>query len=147
MTDHDIELVAGASAQLTNQRVFGLAQFAIGGPPSVRGYRQNRIVRDEGIAGGIEARIPVWRDAIDGRPIVQLVPFFDGARAWSRHLSSDTLRAESLASVGLGLRARLGDTLFGEFHWGLPLLSDGPTEGQSALQDRGLHFRLSATWP
>ncbi|MCR9093379.1 MAG: BamA/TamA family outer membrane protein [bacterium] len=147
VTDYDIELIAGASAQLTSQRVFGLAQFAIGGPPSVRGYSQNRIVRDEGVVGGLEARIPIWRDAIDGRPIVQLVPFFDGGRAFSRHLSSDNLRAESLASVGLGLRARLGETLIGELHWGARLLQDGPRDDLRSLQDDGIHFRISATWP
>ena len=147
VTDHDIELIAGASAQLTSQRVFGLAQFSIGGPPGVRGYRQNRIVRDEGVVGGLEARIPIWRDPIDGRPIVQLVPFFDGGRGFSRHLSSDNLRAESLASVGLGLRARLGDTLIGELHWAAPLLQDGPEDDLTTLQDDGIHFRISATWP
>ncbi|MEM9175355.1 MAG: ShlB/FhaC/HecB family hemolysin secretion/activation protein [Myxococcota bacterium] len=146
-TDQDIELVGRVGLQLTNARVFGLAQFALGGHPSVRGYRQNRIVRDEGVVGGLEARIPLWRDAFDRRPIVQLVPFFDGGRAFSRHFRTDTLRSESLASVGVGLRARLGELAFGEFYWGAPLLSDGDTDGESALQDEGFHFRVTATWP
>ncbi len=147
VTEQDIELVGRAALQLTDRRVFGLAQFALGGYPSVRGYRQNRTVRDEGVVGGIEARIPIWRDAIDGQPRVQLVPFFDGGRAWSRRQSSDLQRAESLASTGIGLRARITDHALAEFYWGLPILSDGPRADQSALQDEGIHFRISATWP
>lgn len=147
VTDWNIELIGRANMQLTNQQVFGLAQFAVGGSSSVRGYRQNRVVRDEGISGGVEARIPLWRDPLNHRPIVQLIPFVDAGRAWSRHGAGRFGRAETLASAGVGLRAQLGQGIRGEFYWARPLRRIPNEREPSALQDRGLHFRISASWP
>jgi hemolysin activation/secretion protein len=56
-----------------------LEQMAIGGRFSVRGYRENTMVRDHGLIVSLEGRIPLvenrrWAE------FVQLVPFVDFGR-------------------------------------------------------------------
>jgi hemolysin activation/secretion protein len=94
-------------------------------------------VTDNGVIGSLEVRIPVWRDAL-GRHRVQLVPFVDVGHAWN-HASPEPPE-ETLASVGLGLRAQVTEWARGEFFWGQRLV-DVPNPKTSA-QDYGIYFQV-----
>ncbi|MFK7895359.1 MAG: ShlB/FhaC/HecB family hemolysin secretion/activation protein [Myxococcota bacterium] len=145
VTDWKIELVAKTSFQLSDRNLFGLEQFAIGGDASLRGYRQNQLVRDEGAQGTVEVRVPLIRGAVDGRSLLQGVVFADAGRVWSRHRLSDNDRAVSLASVGLGARFLIRPHFRGEVYWAhgfRDLAQDG-----NSLQDDGIHFRFITVWP
>ncbi|UBF28870.1 ShlB/FhaC/HecB family hemolysin secretion/activation protein [Kovacikia minuta CCNUW1] len=72
----DIIAIARVAAQLSPNSLLPLEQFSIGGIDTVRGYRQNQRVGDNGIAGSLELRIPILRDP-DNFGVVQLAPFFD----------------------------------------------------------------------
>ena len=131
--------------QLSNRRLFGLEQFGLGGYYSVRGYRENQIVRDEGASGRLEVRIPLRATAIGRKPIIQLVPFVDAGRAFSRHRQSDVDKAISVASVGIGTRFQIGPHARGEAFYAHPL-RDLDRDGDS-IQDLAFHFRFVLTWP
>ena len=109
----------------------------------MRGYRENRLVRDNGVVGGIEARIPVFQRV---RPelLVEIVPFFDGGYSWNTRRPEGDV--QTLLSVGIG--TRMFFTRWGrfEFYWGYPL-KDVPSLGEYDIQDDGIHFRLSMDWP
>ena len=118
-----------------------LEQFSVGGHDSVRGYREHQIVRDNGLATSLELRLPVWRRP-DGRSIVQLASFADIGHGWDDS-ARDRSDAETLASLGLGLRFFPWDRVWGEIYWGGRLKS--VPNPHDDLQDEGVYFRLSVT--
>jgi hemolysin activation/secretion protein len=102
----------------------------------VRGYRENQIVRDQGVVASLELRIPLL--PFDGRAgRFQLAPFADFGHATNRR--NPTPDPENLASVGVGLLWALGP-VDAEIYWGHPLV-DVDTSGD--LQDHGVQFRVS----
>lgn len=130
------ELVARMDLQLADSPLLSLERFAVGGLETVRGYRENQVVRDNAALGSLELRVPLLRDLI-GRDVVSLAPFFDVGHAWD-----DDLRAEkTLAAVGLGLRYELRERLALEAYWG-QRLNDRERFGHD-LQDYGVHLQLT----
>ena len=133
--------------QLTTEPLLPLEQISIGGRFSVRGYRENTMVRDNGVIASLESRILL----LDNRPwaeFVRLVPFVDFGHGWNRGVP--TPEPTTLASVGLGLqwsaawRMGIPFQAYFEVFWGYKLI-DVETSGGD-LQDKGLHlqFVLSA---
>jgi len=134
------ELLARVDVQTANEALVGIEKFAVGGMRTVRGYRENQFVRDNGVVASLELRIPVLR-APGGRAMVQLVPFVDYGRSWNEDVLDEG--AETIASVGIGLRVSPWEWLHGEFYWG-GRLKKVPKFGDD-LQDSGIHFALTVT--
>ena len=128
-------LIARAGAQLTNDSLLPLEQFSIGGVDTVRGYRQNQRVADNGIVGSLEVRFPLVRDP-DGIGTIQLAPFFDIGKVWNHN--GEVIDVNTFASIGLGLRWQLDPYISAQLEWGIPLISV-PDEGNT-LQDHGITF-------
>jgi hemolysin activation/secretion protein len=138
-TLEDSQLVTRADVQLAHDALLPLEQFEVGGSRTVRGYRENSLVRDNGAVVSAELRIPILRGPF-GEDRLQLAPFVDLGRAWNE---THTPGPKTLASAGLGLRWRATPRLFASLYWGgrfrdLPDESDG-------LQRAGLHFEVVAT--
>jgi hemolysin activation/secretion protein len=137
-----VEAVFRADVQLAAEPLFSMEQFSLGGYQSVRGYRENTLVRDNGLASSLEVRIPVWSDTALGID-VQLAPFCDVGRSWNTKRSTPSPR--TLASVGVGLRVLATRYLRGEIYWGHRLRSvDEP--GEHNLQDDGVTFAVAASF-
>jgi len=149
----DIETVFRFDIQLSSDPLLPLEQFALGGHATVRGYRENQLVRDMGGAVSLEARIPILR-AKDGRPILQLACFVDfGRSAFQRRDvtrdpppasgSTPILRspARNLASVGVGLRGSITRWVRFQASWAERLLHV-PEPHDRDLQDLGVQFRV-----
>ncbi len=123
--------------QLSGGSLVPLEQFRVGGVNSVRGYRQDLILGDNGIFTSAELRIPVLRfKKIDG--LVQIAPFFDFGTVWN----SDELEVSNsaLPSIGVGLNFSTGTNFNARLDWGIPLVNV-ETEGNS-LQEDGIYFSL-----
>ena len=133
------ELLFRVDTQLANDPLLALEKFALGGMRTVRGYRENELVRDNAVVASLELRIPVLRDPV-GRPLVQLAPFADFGRGWDNEIG---LSSDNLASLGVGLRLAPWDWLRGEFYWG-GRLTRTHRRGDD-LQDHGFHFRVTVT--
>jgi hemolysin activation/secretion protein len=139
----DAELLWRTDLQLANHPLLPLEQIAVGGRYSVRGYRENQLVRDNGLIAALEARLPVVRER-RWAEYLQLAPFIDFGRAWNTRLP--TPDPKTLASVGLGLRwaatlpAPLSVRPQFEVYWGVPLNHVNTPGGD--LQDWGLHLQL-----
>ena len=100
-----VETVFRTDLQLAFEPLFSLEQFSLGGHQTVRGYRENQLVRDNGLASSFELRIPLWSEAATG--------IESAARSLRRHrplLEHETAgrraRARS-SSAGVGLRASI----------------------------------------
>jgi hemolysin activation/secretion protein len=143
----DMQLLFKADAQVANQPLLPLEQIAVGGRYTVRGYRENLLVRDQAVIASVELRVPIVQNA-PWAEYLQLVPFSDYGYARNRDLP--TLDPRSIYSVGLGLRwgvplmkspAEL--KLDFEFYWGYALKDVNAPDHN--IQDDGIHFQLSVT--
>ncbi|MBL8343902.1 MAG: ShlB/FhaC/HecB family hemolysin secretion/activation protein [Rubrivivax sp.] len=127
-------LIVRALLQRSPDRLVPLEQIAVGGRHTVRGYRENQLVRDNGWAVGLEWHWPLWRDAVR-RAGVTLAPTLDAGAAWNRDEPKSRL-----ASAGLGLLWTVAE-VEGELFVARRLeRRDNPTHGD--LQDRGIHLSL-----
>ena len=131
-------LVLRLNAQFTDEPLLSLEQFSIGGMQSVRAYRENQLLRDNGVFASAELRIPVWL-AKDKTPIVSIAPFFDWGAGWNVNKIDDNYKAIYSAGVGLLVNATRHTQL--TFYWGHPFVDFH--EQKVSLQDYGIHFAVS----
>lgn len=133
-----MQLLGQMILQLANDRLFPLEQVPLGGRFSVRGYRENTLIRDNGFLLSLESRFPVIRYAT-GEPLLQFAQFVDVGRGWQA--KGETPDPQTLASVGLGLRWSIlpRERARFELYWGVPLNHVPHPSGN--LQDYGIHLQ------
>ena len=139
----DTQLIFRSDIQLTDRPLLSLEQIPVGGRFSVRGYRENTLVRDNAFLTSLEARVPLIRNTL-WADYVELAPFFDYGRPWNTKFSS--LDPKDIFSVGVGLRWAISTSWpisirpqF-ELYWGYPLRKI-KTSGND-LQDNGIHLQF-----
>ena len=97
----DMYSIFRSSFQLSDAPLLSLEQISVGGRYSVRGYRENTLLRDQGILTSLETRLPVVRDTFFA-DYLELAQFFDFGRGWNRN--RPTIDPKQIYSVGAGLR-------------------------------------------
>ena len=133
----DTPLFLRSELQLADRPLLPLEQIGIGGPASVRGYRQDQRLTDNGFTASSEVHVPVFRaPAIDG--LLQVIPFVDLGIGWN---ASDTsVDSNTLISTGLGLSWTMVGDFSARLDYGIPLVST-PSTG-SSWQENGLTFSV-----
>lgn len=139
-----LEIVLRADLQFSTDPLMPLEQIAVGGVDSVRGYRENQLVRDQAAIGGIELRLPLYRD--DRGHQIQLAPFFDAGRGWSAGDRDSAPDDDTLYGRGVGLRYRFRNLLSAELTWA-DSMSNVVDPTDDSLQDQGIYFRVRADLP
>ncbi|HLZ35528.1 MAG TPA: ShlB/FhaC/HecB family hemolysin secretion/activation protein [Nitrospira sp.] len=142
-----MQLLGQMSLQLANDRLFPLEQLPVGGRFSVRGYRENTLIRDNAFLASVESRFPLMSYAT-GEPLLQFAQFVDFGRAWSA--KGGTPEPDVLASAGLGLRWNIlpKERARVEVYWGHPLnfnnvhRPDSSNPSYDNLQDNGVHMQI-----
>ena len=132
----DTELVFRLDAQLADNPLPALEQFSLGGFDTVRGYRENRIVRDQGVIASVEWRIPIWHKA--NRPILDIAPFVDSGYAFNFRSDKDNPR-EWITSAGIGLLYNPNRRVSMQLYYGVPFKQ---FKNANDIQDQGVHFDL-----
>ncbi|WP_439343147.1 ShlB/FhaC/HecB family hemolysin secretion/activation protein [Vacuolonema iberomarrocanum] len=133
----DTLLFVRGDVQLTGDSLPSFEQIGLGGQATVRGYRQNELLTDNGALISAEVRIPVLRvPAVDG--ILQVAPFVEGGVGWNNDTPDPD--PNSLVGLGLGLLWRMGENFTARFDWGIPLV-DTDTGGNSWQED-GFYFSI-----
>jgi hemolysin activation/secretion protein len=131
-----------SEAQLADTGLPPMEKFALGGINSVRGFRKNTLVKDNGVNTSLEWWFPLISDKTTGSEYFSVAPFFDYGRGWDKgHETADAGKGTNLASIGLGLRWAWKE-LSVDFFYGYGLLNNNRTS--SDLQDQGIHFTV--TW-
>ena len=130
--------VLRTNMQFAGRTLVPLEQFAIGGFGSVRGYRQDTLLTDNGIFSSVELQLPILRFP-NWKSVFQLTPFVDYGTAWNSS-GKENPNPNTLASVGLGLQFRQGDNFTARIDWGIPLIYVNSRE--RTWQENGLNFTL-----
>ncbi len=129
-------LVLRGLLQYSRDALVPLEQISIGGRYTVRGYRENTLVRDRGWATSAELHWPLATGSTPRRRL-WLLPFVDAGSAHNQGGKS-----QRLASAGLGLRAQF-DNIDAEIYVARRL-ERRPVDTRGDLQDHGIH--LSVRW-
>jgi len=118
-----------SSSQLFSNSLRDMERFSMGGFYSVRGYRENTLVRDNGVIFNAEYLFPLIL------PELTAVVFSDVASGWSEQTKST-----QLFSIGAGLNWNKHKKLNADTFIGIPLMNKSNKSGN--LQDLGLHFGM-----
>lgn len=141
----DLLLLLRTDVQVADRALLPSEQLGLGGFGSIRGYRQDVLLTDNGVSAAAELRLPLWRlggegDGLQSNWVLQAVPFVEMGRGWN-HGRSPQPEQQTLASLGLGLRIARGDRFSARLDWGIPLIE---LEGRkNTWQDNGIHFSLN----
>jgi hemolysin activation/secretion protein len=133
----DSQILFRFDGQLSSRPLLPLEQFSVGGLSSVRGYRRNQLVRDQGFDSALELRVPVLRRP-DGTPLLQLAPFADMGGAWYK--GRNTEAPQTIRSAGLGLHYDPDPRVHAEVYWAHAYDDKHLVNPSETLQDRGWHL-------
>lgn len=138
--DDGTQLVLRGNAQYSNSPLLPLERIAIGGFYTVRGYRENQLVRDDGYSISTEVHYPLLGG---GDPAANhkltLVPFLDYGEAWYVDQPANA-KPVALFSVGAGFEYQ-NKSLFAQLYYGYALNTPIPRQ-TGDLQDSGVHFNV-----
>ncbi len=137
--DNGAQFKARGTAQLTNDTLLAQERLSVGGVRTVRGYRQNELVRDQGYVGGIEFHYPIIGEVGGNDNKLVLIPFMDYGAAWNK--GGPTKR---LHSVGIGFHWQPIRYIKADFFYGHDI-SKARKKTEYNLQDSGIHFNLTVT--
>ena len=132
-------LVLRSDLQLSTTNLVPLEQFSVGGIQSVRGYRQDALLTDNGFFTSAEVRLPVLTaQSVEG--VLSVVPFFDFGIGWNDE-SNDNPEENVLLGLGVGLQWQMGDTLNARIDYGIPLTD--VQDSDRTLQEDGVYFSVN----
>ena len=106
--------------QLADRPLLAIEQIGLGGQDTIRGYRQDLLLADNGVIASAEVRLPIFT-APDSRQVFQVVPFLDFGLGWNQpNNPSPNPNPSTIASGGLGLRYQGGDNFSARLDYGIP---------------------------
>jgi hemolysin activation/secretion protein len=133
------QVIWRSDLQVANDPLLPLEKFQIGGANSVRGYRENQIVRDWGFSSSLEYRQPLFNDFF-GQNRFFVAPFADVGGAWNVD-DTTAIKNDVLTSVGLGIIWEPDRRFHTHVYWGKGLINvNNPDQDP---QDYGFHFKVS----
>jgi hemolysin activation/secretion protein len=135
VADDGSQVLIKSSVQKTPHRLLPMERSSIGGANSVRGYRENALVRDQSVTATAEYQQSLWQGKEDKNNLMGIV-FADVGRSWNQQEKHQTV-----SSIGLGLSwrfAKLSTDLFLAKR-----LTTLPNQTHGNLQDRGVHFQIN----
>ncbi len=136
LMDNGAQLIVRANVQLSSHTLVALDRMAVGGIGTVRGYRENTLIRDRGAVVNVELDYPVRQAKISAMQL-DLIPFIDAGRASNRGESG-----VSIASLGLATRLRWKGYAFDLALAKRLLHPDLPSASSRTLQDQGVQAQL-----
>ncbi len=132
-------VVLRSDLQLATTNLVPLEQFSVGGLQSVRGYRQDALLTDNGFFTSAEVRLPIYQArSVEG--LLSVVPFLDFGVGWNDN-SDDNPEENVLVGLGLGLQWQMGDRLNARIDYGIPLTD--VEDSDRTLQEDGIYFSVN----
>jgi hemolysin activation/secretion protein len=136
------ELRARIEGQHAGQALPPIERIAIGGASTVRGYRENLLLRDSGAIASLQWRLPER----ELRPWLKLTPALFVDAGWGRnHRQQDDGLPRTIASLGVALEVVAWRHLRLAAAFALP--SQRNLTPRDDLQDRGIHLAVALSYP
>lgn len=132
--DRGIIFSTRLTAQFTSDALLPFEQFNLGGADTVRGYRYNRLLADNGFASTVELGFTIVNEP-NGWGNLKLVSFADAGAVWDHDGSF-----KSLASVGLGFDWQPRKWISLNLDYAIPL--SAVQDLGNSLGDKGFSFSL-----
>lgn len=133
------DFVFRGAVQISDDPLLPLERMAVGGRHTVRGYRQNQLVRDNGYAASTELHFHLIGDA-QAKFRFDLVPFFDFGAGWNNNDSTLAKQTtQHIYAAGIGFQFRV-HRVHSEFFWAHRLEGKSPQQ-HGDIQDHGIHFQ------
>ncbi len=123
--------------QLAADPLISTEQFSLGGAATVRGYRQDALLTDNGFSASAELRLPIARLSKVGATL-QVSPFVDFGTGWNT--DGEKTEFNTLLGTGFGLILQTEDRLLTRVDWGIPLLHQDVKGG--TVQEDGVYLQL-----
>lgn len=145
ITTGGLELRARLAAQYADGTLYSGERFSAGGENSVRGYRENLLLADNGAFGSLELAQPLNLGHQAAASIFRWGAFTASAfldTAWVDNRRGPDPIPRSIASLGVSLAWMPTDALFARVTYGAAL-RDIPVSGSRDLQDSGFQFRVT----
>jgi hemolysin activation/secretion protein len=130
-------LLLRSDIQLSSVSLLSREQFSLGGQATVRGYRQDALLGDNGFLASAELRVPILR-VPDIEGTLQVAPFIDFGKVWNS--DRDNPDPSNLIGIGLGLLWQMGDNFTARLDWGIPLADIDSSE--RTWQENGVYFQI-----
>jgi len=135
--ENGAQIRARGNLQFTNDTLLPQERMSVGGVYTVRGYRENELVRDQGYTGSIELHYPIIGQVGGQGNKLILIPFMDYGAAWNKGGST-----KHLHSVGIGFHGQFIKYIRADFFYGYGINKARKTSEYN-LQDSGIHFNLT----
>jgi len=130
-------LLLRSDLQLAADPLIPTEQFSLGGVATVRGYRQDAVLTDNGFSASAELRLPIARLS-KLKASLQLSPFVDFGTGWNS--DGEEPEFSTLLGTGFGLLLQRENNFSARIDWGIPLIN---TESSgNTLQENGVYFQL-----
>lgn len=137
-----------AMGQVSQSQLSSIEQFQLGGTFTARGYKEGRIIGDQGFFLSGEWHVPAFfiphswtipKTNYNLRDNIQFVTFTDFGGAYTNKPVAGVERSEYVLGAGVGVRARLTDYLVGRIDLGFPVMRQAPDSGSPRV-----HFGLES---
>lgn len=134
-----VNLFVATHGQWSDDPLLSSEEFGVGGVVYGRGYDPSEIVGDDGIAGKLELQ---WENPLTWSLVdsYQLYGFYDIGKVWNQDATTSSLKKQSLASTGFGIRTDFPGDAHADFMVAFPLTRDVETTGD---QDARVFVSLS----
>ena len=110
---------------------------------TVRGYRENTYIRDNGFNANLEFRYPLIGSGGSEKNNLFLVPFLDYGGGWNNTTPSVHKQPTNyLFSSGLGFTWQY-EQINTEFYWAHAFNPAVPKPTNQSIEDNGIHFRVN----
>ncbi|MFN6540112.1 MAG: ShlB/FhaC/HecB family hemolysin secretion/activation protein [Nostoc sp. EkiNYC01] len=130
-------LLLRSNVQLAGSSLLSIEQFSVGGQGTVRGYRQDVLLSDNGVFASAELRLPIARFP-ELRGTLQVAPFIDFGTVWNT--GRENPDPNTLVGSGLGLLWQMGDRFTARLDWGVPLINID--NSKRTWQENGVYFQM-----
>jgi hemolysin activation/secretion protein len=130
-------LLLRSDVQLSTTSLVPIEQLGLGGQASVRGYRQDALLSDNGVFLSAEVRLPIMEfPKVQGA--VQVAPFVNFATGWNTN--RDNPKPNTIASLGVGVLWQMADKFTARVDWGIPLVELDSSD--RTWQENGVYFQM-----
>jgi len=134
-----LSLLLRTGLQFASRPLVPFEQFSLGGVSTVRGYRQDALLTDNGVLGTVELHIPFVSSRVSQ---LLLAPFVDLGYGFNvRGLNPNP---NTLASAGLGIEYHVGDQVRVRLDYGIPF--NAFPQRKRTAQENGFHLSVSVNF-